>query len=109
MMMDEMAKVIAECSKASQHVPTVHDEVKMEVHENDVKVEQRENEEAPEVAPGVNVADSANWNEVEELIDTTDTTTSSQDEKRDEKMDECVNDEDDEDEEEVTHVKSEFS
>ena len=44
MMMDEMAKVIAECSKASQHVPTVHDEVKMEVHEeNDVKVEQREN------------------------------------------------------------------
>ena len=43
MMMDEMAKVIAECSKASQHVPTVHDEVKMEVHDDDVKVEQRQN------------------------------------------------------------------
>ena len=61
------------------------------------------------MAPGVNVADSANWNEVEELIDSADTTTSNQDEERDEKMDECVNDEDDEEEEEVTHVKSEFS
>jgi len=109
MMMDEMAKVIADCSKASQHVPTNHDEVKIEVpDENDVKMEQQ-NEQAKEVAPGVHVADSPNWNEVEELIDdSTSADTSQATVDKDEKMEDCDDDEEDE-EESVTHVKSEFS
>ena len=94
--MDEMARVISEYSKVEQEVESVEQDIKIEIDQEMTETKNTTGklahpckvellildssrissksyviflEKAEEVAPGVQVADSENWNEIENLVE----------------------------------------